>query len=273
VHAIGDRADGHLAGVEARPQAGEHLPAHLAVQHRHAVDALGQPHAHHGHVEHVGVAARVGLGAEREDPLGRQQRVVGEVLGDQAALKPVDARGDRGVRGEHRARPADLQGLVEAEPLLGVLPDALQAEEAGVALVGVEDLGRGIPAQRAEGPHRAHPADAEQQLLAQPVVAAAAVQPVGDLVQVGLVLLHVGVEQQQRDAADLGHPDLRGQHAARGQAHLHVHRRAGGVPEQLQGQAVRVVGRVPLGLPAVGRQRLGEVTVPVQQADPDQRHA
>ena len=273
MHAVGDRADGHLAGVEARPQAGEHFPAHLAVQQRDAVDALGQPHAHHGHVEHVGVAARVGLRAEREHPLGGQQRVVGEVLGDQAALEPVDARGDRGVRGEHRARPADLEGLVEAEPLLGVLPDALQAEEAGVALVGVEDLGRGVPAQRAEGPHRAHPADAEQQLLAQPVVAAAAVQPVGDLVQVGLVLLHVGVEQQQRDAADLGHPDLRGQLPARGQAHLHVHRRAGGVPEQLQGQAVRVVGRVPLGLPAVGRQRLGEVTVPVQQADPDQRHA
>ena len=142
-----------------------------------------------------------------------------------------------------------------------------------MALVGVEDLGRGMPAQRAERPHRAHPADAEQQFLAQPVVAAAAVQPVGDLVQVGLVLLHVGVEQQQRDPADLGHPDLRGQLAARGQAHPDVHRRAGFVAEQLQGQAVRVVGRVPLGLPAVGRQRLGEVAVPVQQADPDQRHA
>ena len=112
------------------------------------------------------------------------------------------------------------EGLVEAEPLVGVLADALQAEEPGVALVGVEDLGRGVPAQRAEGPHRAHPADAEQQLLAQPVVAAAAVQPVGDLVQVGLVLLHVGVEQQQRHAADLGHPDLRGQLPARSQAHL-----------------------------------------------------
>jgi hypothetical protein len=176
---------------------------------------------------------------------------------DQAALEPVDARGDRGVRGEHRARPADLEGLVEAEPLLGVFADALQAEEPGVALVGVEDLGRGVPAQRAEGPHRADPADAEQQLLAQPVVAAAAVQPVGDLVQVGLVLLHVGVEQQQRHAADLGHPDLRGELPARGQVHLDVHRRAGGVPEQLQGQAVRVVGRVPLGLPAVGRTATG----------------
>ena len=181
--------------------------------------------------------------------------------------------GDRGVRGEHGAGPADLEGLVEAQPLLGVLADPLQAEEPGVPLVGVEHLGRGVAAQRAERPDRAHPAHAEQQFLAEPVVAAAAVQPVGDLVQVGLVLLHVGVEQQQRDPADLGHPDLRGQLPARGQAHRDVHRRAGGVAEQLQRQAVRVVGRVPLGLPAVGGQRLGEVTVPVQQADGDQRHA
>ncbi len=133
-------------------------------------------------------------------------------------------------------------------------------------------LGRGMPAQRAERPDRADPADAEQQLLAEPVLAAAAVQPVGDLVQVRLVLLDVGVEQQQWDAADLGHPDLRGQLAARGQV-----RTCTGAPdlvaEQLERQAVRVPCRIPLGLPAVGRQGLGEVAVPVQQADPDQRHA
>ena len=77
-------------------------------------------------------------------------------------------------------------------------------------LVGVEHLGRGVSAQRAERADRAHPAHAEQQFLAEPVVTAAAVQPVGDLVQVGLVLFHVGVEQQQRDPPDLGHPDLGG---------------------------------------------------------------
>jgi hypothetical protein len=33
------------------------------------------------------------------------------------------------------------------------------------------------------------------------------------------------------------------------------------------------VGRVPLGLPAVGRQGLGEVAVPVQQAHADDRDA
>ncbi|SHV32735.1 Uncharacterised protein [Mycobacteroides abscessus subsp. abscessus] len=32
VHTIGDRADGNLRGIEGRPEAVEHRPAHLAVQ-------------------------------------------------------------------------------------------------------------------------------------------------------------------------------------------------------------------------------------------------
>ena len=158
-------------------------------------------------------------------------------------------------------------------PALGVLADPLQAEEPGVALVGVEHLGRRVAGQRAERPDRPHPADAEQQLLAQPVVAAAAVQPVGDLVQVGLVLLDVGVEQQQRHPAHLRHPDLGGQRPPGRQADGHVHRGAADVAQQLERQPVRVVARVALGLPAVGGQRLGEVAVPVQQPHADQRHA
>ncbi len=118
--------------------------------------------------------------SQRQRGVGRGP---GEVPLDQVTAEPVDAGGHRGVGGEHRAGPAQLQRLVEAEPLLDVLADALQAEEAGVALVGVEHLGLGVPGHRAERPDRPDAADAEQQLLAQPVIAAAAVQPVGDLAQ------------------------------------------------------------------------------------------
>ena len=273
MHAVGDRTDGHLAGVEPRPQPGEHLPAHPAVQLRDAVDPLGQAHAHDGHVEHVGVAAGVGLRPQREHPVDGQQRIVGEVPPHQVAIEPVDARGDGSMRGEHGAGPAHLEGFGEAQALLDVLADPLQAEEPGVALVGVEHLGRREPAQRAEGPDRAHAADAEQQFLPQPVLAAAPVQPVGNLVQVGLVLLHVGVEQQQRDPPDLGHPDLGGQLPALAQPDRDPGRGPVRVAEQVERQPVRVAGRVALGLPAIGGQRLGEVPVPVQQTDPDQRRA
>ena len=136
-------------------------------------------------------------------------------------------------------------------------------------LVGVEYLRLGVAGNRAEGPHRAHAADAEQQFLAQPVLAAATVQAVGDLVLCGLVLLHVRVEQEQRHPADLGQPDLRGQQLAFGEGHVDLHRVAVGAPQQGQRQPVRVIGRVAFRLPAVRRQRLREVPVPVQQADAD----
>ncbi len=117
------------------------------------------------------------------------------------------------MRGEDRPRAADLEGLVEGHARVrrDQLADALEAEEAGVALVGVEHLGRRVTGDAAVGAHGAHAADAEQHLLLQPVLAAAAVEPVGDLALGGAVLLDVGVEQQQRHAADLGDPDAGGE--------------------------------------------------------------
>ena len=83
------------------------------------------------------------------------------------------------------------------------LADPLQAEEARVALVGVEHLGLRVPGDRAVRADGAHPADADEDLLADALVLVAAVEPVGDAAQVGVVLLDVGVEQQQRHPADL----------------------------------------------------------------------
>ncbi len=156
---------------------------------------------------------------------------------------------------------------------LGELADALDALEAGVALVGVEDLRLRGAGQRAVGPHGPHAADAQQHLLAQPVVLAAAVEPVGDPALGRGVLLDVAVEQQQRHPADLHAPDVGVQGAPLGQRHRDDHRVALGVAQQLQRQAVRVQRGVVLELPAVGRQALGEVAGPVQQAQADQRDA
>ena len=94
---------------------------------------------------------------------------------------------------------------------VGELADPLQPEEAGVALVGVEHLGLGRAGHPGVRPDRPHPADAEQHLLAQPVLGVAAVQPVGDRADDLAVLLDVGVEQQQGHPADLRDPDARGE--------------------------------------------------------------
>ena len=125
-------------------------------------------------------------------------------------------------------------GLVEGEPSsCDEFADAFDTEEAGVALVGVEHLGRGRAGHLAEGADGAYATDAEQQLLLQAVLASAAVEPVGDLPGRGVVLLDVAVEQQQRDASDVDHPYLRVQRAALGQRQRDAHRSAVGAHQRL----------------------------------------
>ena len=87
-------------------------------------------------------------------------------------------------------------------PLGHQLARLLHEHERGVALVEVP--GRGSDAQLAQG---AHAADAEDELLVQAHLAAAHVEDVADGPVALGVLGHVGVEQQQRHAADLHQPD------------------------------------------------------------------
>ena len=120
------------------------------------------------------------------------------------AGEPVDAGRAPGVWVVNTPPPRTASiGRVEREAGGDELADPLQPEEAGVALVGVEHVGL-----QAEGPQRPHAADAEHDLLAQPVVLVAAVEAVGDGDAVGGVAVDVGVEEVQRDAADVGPPHV-----------------------------------------------------------------
>ncbi len=115
------------------------------------------------------------------------------------------------------------------------------------------------------GLQRPHPADAEQDLLADPVLGAAAVEAVGDGPQLVVVVVDVGVEQVQLDPADLRHPDL-GDQGLAGQVDGDP-----GPVDGVEGHGVGVEHRVALLLPAVGVELLAEVALPVQQADADER--
>ena len=72
-----------------------------------------------------------------------------------------------------------------------------------MALVEVHDAG--LDAERVQ---RAHAADAEQRVLREPQLGVADVQARRDPAVGDVVLGPVGVEQQQRDAADVDAPDL-----------------------------------------------------------------
>lgn len=105
------------------------------------------------------------------------------------------------------------------------------------------------------------------------MLAAAPVQPVGDVALARAVLLHVRVEHQERDPADPGDPDHRVRRAAAGQVQGDPGGLAVGLAQQRQRQFVGVEHGIVLLLPAVAREGLAEVAVPVEEADPDQRYA
>jgi hypothetical protein len=290
VHAVGDRGDRDLVRVETRPQPGEHLAADVTVEQRHPVGPLAEPEPHHGHVEEVRLTARVGLHAEAEDPLDVDTGEFGvraEVVGDQFAVEAVDAGGDGGVGGEDRTGADGFESGLEVQPAvaavaavpvvpvvpLGEFGDAFQAEEARVALVGVEHLGLGVAGQPAVRPYGAHPADAEQHLLKQPVLAAAAVQPVGHPAFAEVVLLDVGVEHEEGDATDLGQPDAGAQGAGAGEGEGDLGRGAVGFAQGYEREFVGVEDGIVLLLPAVSGEGLAEVAVPVEESYADEGYA
>ena len=278
VDAVGDAADRHLDVVEARPQAVEHLAADDTVQLRDAVGALRETQAHDGHVEDAGLAALVVLGAEGEqsvdghagDGAGAAEEEV-----DLGRVEAVDAGGHRRVRREDGRGADGLERLVEGEAVVAdELGDALDAEEAGVALVGVVDLRR---RRAATGATRGAARARRRCRGAAPARGGcprrrrrATRSPCASLVVAG----HVGVEQQQRHAADLGLPDV-GVQLTRPAGRLIV--TTAGVPSssrsERERQPVGVEHGVGLDLPAVARQGLLEVAGLVEQADADDRHA
>ena len=130
-----------------------------------------------------------------------------------------------------------------------------------MALVQVEDR-RLEP----EGPKRAHAADPEHELLAEPLLAVAAVQRPGDAAGALGVALDVRVEQVEPRAAHVRAPD----------PHRHVLAVEQDADDGLlrrEGEPRRVVRRIALDLPAGLVEPLAEVALAVEQPDADERDA
>jgi hypothetical protein len=193
--------------------------------------------------------------------------VAAEVFPEHLGREDVDARGHRRVRREDVARRRDLPRLGEAEALLlHEAADLLERHERRVALVDVAD--RGIPADLLE---RSRSADAEHDLLLEPHLVAAPVEPLGHLPVRRLVLGQVRVEQEERHAAHASEPDHE-LHRAAGQRDGDGRRRAVRRFGGRERQVVRLEDRIGLGLPALGVQELAEVAFVVEEADAHERH-
>ena len=125
-------------------------------------------------------------------------------LGDLGGGIGVVAGRHRRVGGEHGALADGLEGLVHRRAgALALGARELEAGHGGVALVEVHDAR--LDAERVQRPHAA---DAEQRVLAEPHAGVADVQAGGDPAVGEVVLRPVGVEQEQRHAADVDSPHL-----------------------------------------------------------------
>ena len=204
MHAVRDRDDRHLVRRALRPEVLPHLSRDLAVQRRDTV--------------------RVGRRAQRErrqpeafvgrlHPAERQEFLPGVAAAlDEERHVALDERGvedlvpcrHRRVGREHRrcAQPLQCGGTRELH-FLDELAQPFELQERRVALVHVED-GRIEP----ECAEHAHAADAEHELLPEPVLAVAAVELVGDRSRPVGVAVDVSVEQVERHTPDLRAPDL-----------------------------------------------------------------
>ena len=245
--AVRDVADRRLPpGPERLP----HLARDLAVQLGDAVRIGGEPQRQRRQAE-AGLVAEAAELEQRlavETGLGRERADVAE---DELLVEHLVAGRHGRVRREDRRGPDLLERLGRLEPLLDEGADALDLEERGVALVQVEH-GRLDPERR----QRPDAADPEQQLLADAVLAVAAVERVGE---------PVDLEQVERDRADLLAPD-----GGFDRLPAEVDRDRDG----LAGDAdrLRIDWLVVLGLPAVRVDPLPEVAAAVEQADADERH-
>ena len=142
-----------------------------------------------------------------------------------------------------------------------------------MALVGVVDVGRRGAGEARPEAQRAHAAHAEEHLLLQPQLAATAVEALGDAAAGVVVAVDVGVQEQQRHAADLGAPDLGLELTAAGEVDGDDGCRAVLLAQERQREPVGVEDGVVLLLPAVAVEALAEVAGLVEQADADDRHA
>lgn len=184
----------------------------------HAIGALSQTQAHDRHVELAGVTALVVLGTQLQD-VGRGHRGgqtrIDEVL-HLSTIETIDTRRHRGVGREHRGGTNGREGLVPRHGIGAVLRvhqflDAFDTQETSVSFIAVEHLGSGGSGDAGVRAQRSDTAHAQEQLLLQTVITSTAVEAVGDVTGVLVVLGNIGIQQQQRDTAHVCAPDLGGQ--------------------------------------------------------------
>gem|GEM_PF-2602103 len=170
--------------------------------------------------------------------------------------------------GEDVAGPGGGESGVER--LLAIVHEPagpLEHGKGGVAFVEMADLGI-----QTEGSQQTPTDNAENVFLTQPQFGSAAVQLAGDARIRGRIGGIVGVEEIEPGAPHFHLPGANPQFHP-GERNRQPHPLAIGITQRLDGQLAGLVVRVESQLRAAGIELLAEVTLLVEQADADHRHA
>ena len=267
VHAVGDETNRIVLGPQLRPLIRAQARRDRAMDAAYAVHVARALERQARHVEH---SRRGRCTAELEEALDTQSQLadeVSEVSDHQLRPEGVVTGRDRRMGREHATRRHRFQRRIKPEPLGQVLAQQLEDEKRRVTLVQVPN-GR----LHAEGPQRAHAADAEDHFLAHAGGFIAAVKPVGNVPIGRRVFLAVGIEQVHRHAPDLRLPDAR-HDLAPGDAHRHLEPLAARVTRRFHRQVARIPLAILRLLDAVVVDRLGEVALLVEQSHGDEIRA
>ena len=252
-----------LGGQIAGPDALEHLLADAAVEPTYTIDFLTSLAEEGGHTEFLALVLGIGA-AEAHEVVPRDTKFLSKathILAEETLFEVVVTCGNGGVHRVERAGTNEFEGFGEVEAALYIVHEALHIAECGVAFVAVVNvLG---DAQLLEGEHTT---DTEQVFLLQTVFPVATIEGVGDTAVVLRVHFVVRVKQVELDTTHVHLPEG-GIDGEVGVGHFHDNLIAVGIEHALNGQTVEILRFVVGNLLAVHRERLGEVTIAIEETN------
>ena len=205
VDAVGDVPDGHFVGRDLRPDVVPHFSARHRRAAADAVDAVGQADGQHRHGESLLVVGDI-FAAQGEEPSSSS-------LSDgMIARKYLSI-----ISGENVSMPAGT-GVWVVKTLVAItcwrasskvrwfVSSIMRMRSRARKARGLRSCGRRWAGCSA--PRGADAADAQDDFLLDAHFGSAAVELGGDFAIGGGVFLEIGVEQIERNAADVGAPDF-----------------------------------------------------------------
>ena len=181
------------------------------------------------------------------------------------AVKAVMARGQWGVSGEDDFARDARQGLLKTDTFVAHAGmNRLEHGESAMAFVKMQHAW-----SNAHGAKRAEASDAKQQLLADADAPIASVETRSKLAILGGISFHVRVQEQQVAATHPHSPHSRFNGAA-ARLNFDGNRFTLGADCGLHGQLGNVGLQVILLLPIISIEPLPEVTLAIEQPDPDE---